>query len=115
MYYSSEYRERKNSLCVKVKFTTNIHSTKEVFRYDNYNIRIHIGYAFTPIPHLLTAHHGVIKTTIKYHVSRQYVYRWKNVTRVSGIPCVTVLDGHITTHDTIPQKQPKYSSQPSLL
>mgnify|MGYP001003963063 FL=1 len=24
------------------------------------------------------AHHGVTKTAIKYHVNRQYVYRWKN-------------------------------------
>ena len=24
------------------------------------------------------AHHGVTKTAIKYHVNRQYIYRWKN-------------------------------------
>ena len=49
MCYSSENRERKNSLCVKVKFTTNVHSPKEVFRCDHYNT----GYAFSPITHSL--------------------------------------------------------------
>lgn len=49
MCYSGEYRERKNSLCVKVKFTTNIHSTKEVFRCGYYNT----GYAFSPSSHSL--------------------------------------------------------------
>lgn len=49
MCYNSENRERKNSLCVKVKFTTNVHSPKEVFHCDHYNT----GYAFSPIPHSL--------------------------------------------------------------
>ena len=60
MCYSSENRERKNSLCVKVKFTINVHSPKEVFRCGHYNT----GYAFSLHLSLIhyAAHHDVTKT-----------------------------------------------------
>ena len=74
MCYSSENRERKNSLCVKVKFTTNIHSTKRssVVATITQDMRFRLSLIH------YAAHHGVTKTAIKYHVNRQYVYRWKN-------------------------------------
>ena len=58
MCYSSENRERKNSICVKVKFTTNVHSPRRssVVATITQDMRFHLSLIH------YAAHHDVTKT-----------------------------------------------------
>ena len=51
------------------------------------------------------AHHGVTKTAIKYHVNRQYVYRWKNRYDGSWDSLRNRSGDHITTLGNILRKK----------
>ena len=83
MCYSSENRERKNSLCVKVKFTTNVHSPKEVFRCGHYNT----GYAFSPNGRTIAGF------AVEYGISGATVSNWVRSYR-STVKCYVQLCLH---------------------
>ena len=41
--------------------------------------------------------YGITKAAVKYHVNRQYIYRWKNVLMAHRILCAVSLEDHTDT------------------